>query len=358
MELQPGQVNWGTINPQPYPGAVRLWLWSVFAGGSDFTCTYRFRQPIYGDEQYHAGIVGTDGVTPSRGGLEYQQFIKDIAKLRKEYNAKATQPATYVKRKTAILYNVDNTWSMSKQKQTQEWNTDSHIQKYYKPLKSFGAPVDVINESADWSKYPVLIAPAYQLVDDQLIEKWTTYAKQGGHLILTCRSGQKDRSDRLFELPFGGKIAELIGAKMDFFDLLVPSDPGAVSLNGKNYPWVSWGEVFTPEAQTEVWGSYVNDFYAGKAAVLHRTLGKGSITYVGVDSRDGSLEKEVLKRVYALNNTSLLDLPEGVWMEYRDGFGIAVNYGPVAFDFPLNDKAKVLVGEKQIPTAGVLVWKE
>ncbi len=26
MELQPGQVNWGTINSQPAPGAVRLWL--------------------------------------------------------------------------------------------------------------------------------------------------------------------------------------------------------------------------------------------------------------------------------------------------------------------------------------------
>ena len=26
MELQPGQVNWGSINPQPLPGAVRLWM--------------------------------------------------------------------------------------------------------------------------------------------------------------------------------------------------------------------------------------------------------------------------------------------------------------------------------------------
>ena len=31
MELQPGQVNWGSINPQPLPGAVRLWMWSVFS---------------------------------------------------------------------------------------------------------------------------------------------------------------------------------------------------------------------------------------------------------------------------------------------------------------------------------------
>ena len=59
MELQPGQVNWGSINTQPLPGAVRLWMWSVFAGGSDFICTYRYRQPLYGTEQYHYGIAST-----------------------------------------------------------------------------------------------------------------------------------------------------------------------------------------------------------------------------------------------------------------------------------------------------------
>ena len=82
MELQPGQVNWGSINPQPLPGAVRLWMWSVFAGGSDFICTYRYRQPLYGTEQYHYGIVGTDGVTVTPGGREYETFIKEIRELR------------------------------------------------------------------------------------------------------------------------------------------------------------------------------------------------------------------------------------------------------------------------------------
>ena len=74
MELQPGQVNWGSINPQPLPGAIRLWMWSVFAGGGDFICTYRYRQPLYGTEQYHYGIVGTDGTTVTPGGREY--FVK------------------------------------------------------------------------------------------------------------------------------------------------------------------------------------------------------------------------------------------------------------------------------------------
>ena len=94
MELQPGQVNWGSINPQPLPGAVRLWMWSVFAGGSDFICTYRYRQPLYGTEQYHYGIVGTDGVTVTPGGREYETFIKEIRELRKHYAPRETKPAT------------------------------------------------------------------------------------------------------------------------------------------------------------------------------------------------------------------------------------------------------------------------
>lgn len=95
MELQPGQVNWGSINPQPLPGAVRLWMWSVFAGGSDFICTYRYRQPLYGTEQYHYGIVGTDGVTVTPGGREYETFIKEIRELRKHYAPRETKPADY-----------------------------------------------------------------------------------------------------------------------------------------------------------------------------------------------------------------------------------------------------------------------
>ena len=38
MELQPGQVNWGVYNPQPLPGAIRMWVYHVFAGGGKFVC--------------------------------------------------------------------------------------------------------------------------------------------------------------------------------------------------------------------------------------------------------------------------------------------------------------------------------
>ena len=357
MELQPGQVNWGSINPQPLPGAVRLWLWSVFAGGSDFICTYRYRQPLYGTEQYHYGIVGTDGVTVTSGGREYEQFMKEIRSLRKDYRPKEDKPETYLKRKTAILWNPENYWSIDRQKQNATWNTFAHVDKYYRTLKSYAAPVDFISEEKDFSQYPVMIVPAYQLADKELVARWKKYVEEGGNLVLTCRTAQKDRFGRLPEAPFGSMIDELTGNHMEFYDLLLPQDPGQVRMDGKIYTWNTWGEILQPGASNEVWATYTNEFYEGKPAVTFRKLGKGSVTYIGVDSSDGALERQVLDKLYSRLQIEVMNLPYGVTMEYRNGLGIVLNYSDQPYQFALPQGAKVLIGTPNIATAGVLVFK-
>ena len=357
MELQPGQVNWGSINPQPLPGAVRLWLWSVFAGGSDFICTYRYRQPLYGTEQYHYGIVGTDGVTVTPGGREYEQFMKEIRSLRKDYRPKEDKPETYLKRKTAILWNPENYWSIDRQKQNATWNTFAHVDKYYRTLKSYAAPVDFISEEKDFSQYPVMIVPAYQLADKELVARWKKYVEEGGNLVLTCRTAQKDRFGRLPETPFGSMIDELTGNHIEFYDLLLSQDPGQVKMDGKVYTWNTWGEILQPGTSNEVWATYTNEFYEGKPAVTFRKLGKGSVTYIGVDSSDGALERQVLDKLYSRLQIEVMNLPYGVTMEYRNGLGIVLNYSDQPYQFALPQGAKVLIGTPNIATAGVLVFK-
>lgn len=356
MELQPGQVNWGSINPQPYPGAVRLWLWSVFAGGSDFICTYRFRQPLYGTEQYHYGIVGTDGVTVTPGGHEYEQFMDEIRQLRPMAEARETKPSDYVKRTTAILWNPENYWSIDRQKQNRTWDTFKHLDKYYRALKSYGAPVDFISEEKDFSRYPVLIAPAYQMADSTLVVRWKEYVMNGGNLVLTCRTAQKDRMGRLPQAPFGSMISELTGNRIDFYDLLLPDLPGIVRMGEQEYAWNTWGEILIPQPENEVWATYTQEFYEGKPAVTFRKLGKGTVTYVGVDTADGALERKVLDKLYDRLGISVLNLPYGVTMEYRNGFGIVLNYGDKPYHFELMQGEKVLIGSQDIPTAGVLVF--
>lgn len=357
MELQPGQVNWGSINPQPLPGAVRLWLWSIFAGGSDLVCTYRYRQPLYGMEQYHYGIVGTDGVTVSPGGNEFIQFIREIELLRQLSESKGNVPDKYEARRAAILYNHENDWNIDNQKQTRLWDTEGHILKYYRSLKTFGAPVDFITEDMDMSGYPLVVIPAYQMADDALVEKWSDYVKNGGHLVISCRTAQKDRNGHLPESKFGAMLTKLTGNEVEFFDTPIPGDPGKVIMQEKGYNWNTWGEILSIAGNSEIWAEYSDEFYAGKPAVTHRKYGKGTVTYIGVDSEEGTLERDILKRVYSDHGIDTMDLPAGVLVEYRNGLGIVLNYTDKPYTFSLPDGAECVIGSEEIPTAGVLVFK-
>jgi beta-galactosidase len=359
MELQPGQVNWGSYNPQPYPGAVRAWLWNSFAGDLSFICSYRYRQPLFGGEQYHYGMVGTDGITPSSGGLEYSKFMSEIKVLRKLYNASVIAPSEYTSRKTAILYNKDNQWNTDAQKQTYQWSYDNHLTKYYNALISQTIPVDFISEERDFSKYKVMLLPAYQLVDDLLIAKLTKYVNEGGNLILTVRTGQKDRSGKLFENKWAEKIWPLIGARIKMYDVLPDDMYAEVLMNNNKYSWNNWADILESESGTEVWATYNDQFYKGAAAVTSRKLGKGTVTYIGADSDDGLIEKDVITRLYNSIGLTTEILPEGVVKVWRDGFWVAINYSSQDVNIKISSKATIIIGENStLHPAGVLVWKE
>ena len=359
MELQPGQVNWGTYNPQPYPGAIHAWLWNAFAGDLSFICSYRFRQPLFGGEQYHNGMVGTDGITPSPGGLEYSRFMAEVKNLRKEYNPESLPPAAWTGRKAAILFNVDNLWNTDNQKQTYQWNYEKHLTKYYNDLISLSIPVDFLTESGDFSKYKFILLPAYQLVDDALIAKLTSYVNGGGNLILTVRTGQKDRNGKLFQDKWAAKIWSLIGGKINMYDVL-PDDLFAnVSMGNVTYRWNNWGDILENDSGTEVWATYSDQFYKGSAAVIHHKMGKGTVTYIGADTDDGKLEKDVITKLYNAVGNTTEPLPEGLVKTWRSGFWIAINYSsqPVKVEVPVN--AKIIIGKNPVlQPAEVLVWKE
>ena len=130
-----------------------------------------------------------------------------------------------------------------------------------------------------------------------------------------------------------------------------------MTLDGKEYTWNTWGEVLKPLKGTEIWATYTDEFYEGKPAVTTRRLGKGSVTYIGVDSNDGTLEKDILKKLYTRFEIPVMDLPYGITLEYRNGLGIVMNYSDKPFEFTLPEGCKILIGDPKIPTAGVLVFK-
>jgi beta-galactosidase len=358
MELQPGQVNWGAVNPWPQPGAIRMWILRSFAAGARLVCTYRYRQPLVGNEQYHKGLVETDGVTPSPGGLEYSQAMKDMIKLRDRYKAEVKEPAAYAKRRTAFVIDYESRWDIDIHKQTARWDTVGHWMKYYRALKSIGAPVDVVTMAHDLSAYPFVVVPAHQLADDETIAKWKAYAEAGGHLVLTARTAEKDTRGHFPETLWAERIWTLIGAKLPKYDLLPGTIEGHVTADGVSYQWESWADILEPQPGTTTLATYADQFYAGKAAAVTHKFGKGAVTYIGVDSLTGDLEAALLRKVWTGAGAAPATLKPDFIIEWRNGFWVATNFTSTAQTIPAKPGAEVLVGAHTVPPGGVAVWVE
>jgi beta-galactosidase len=224
--------------------------------------------------------------------------------------------------------------------------------------KYFGAPVDVIPETANLSKYKVVIIPAYEMADSALVKKWNDYAASGGQLIITCRTATKDRMGHFWEAEIAAPISGLIGAHVKATDMLSGYAKGEIVMNSSKYNWNNWADLLQPENNTEVIASYDNQFYKGNAAVVKHKIGKGSVIYIGVDTDESKLEKDILRNAYTEAGATIEDYPQGVYVYWRDGFYVAVNYSSDNYTMNLPASAKILVGENVLKPAGVLVWSE
>lgn len=358
MEMQPGPVNWGGFNPLLLPGTVRMWLYHTFGAGGKIACSYRYRQILYSAEQYHAGVIRTDGITPSRGGEEYMQFMKEIRELRKLYQPGTRMPEKLAARKTAILWNLENFWSIDRQKQTYQWDAWNYPVRFLELAKSFGAPVDIVGPGTDLSEYKVVIIPAYEMADTALVRKWKAYVAGGGHLIITCRTATKDVQGHFREGEWASALSGLIGAHITATDMMPGNSPGDIRMDSAHYYWNSWADLLTPDSGTDVLAIYNDQFYKGAAAVVRRAIGKGTVTYIGAATTEFKLEKGLLRNAYHEAGADTEDYPPGVYVYWRDGFYIAVNYSSEEYALKVPVTGKVLVGESVLQPGGVAVWSE
>lgn len=158
--------------------------------------------------------------------------------------------------------------------------------------------------------------------------------------------------------PWGETIYPLIDAKISNFDHLPSNEEGKIAGLDKTYSWNNWADLIEANQKKNILATYADQFYAGKAAVVTNKLGKGTVTYIGVDTDKGELERDVLKKVYEQAGATTENYPEGVYVQWRDGFWVAVNYSSTDYQLEIPAKAEILVGNTTLKPAGVTVWKE
>jgi beta-galactosidase len=315
---------------------------------------------LFGGEQTHKGIMETDGVTLARGGAEYVRAIAEIRRLEAQVVREAPEPEALRSRRAAVLWRQDNLWEMQASPHTKAWDTWSHVYAYYAALKAVGAAVTFVaaEEVVDPAVHPFLIVPACSMVDAALVDRWEAYAEAGGHLILSCRTGQKDDRGHFHESRLQAPIHGLIGAGVEDNDQLPPDVFGRVRTAGGEHRWSVWGELLSPKSGTEVLASYQDQYYAGTPAAVTRRLGRGTVTYVGVASEGGTLEREIVRRIYQDSGATILDLPSYVFVEWRSGVWVAVNYSSEAVDLPVSAGSEVLLGAPRLAPGEVTIWRD
>jgi beta-galactosidase len=177
-------------------------------------------------------------------------------------------------------------------------------------------------------------------------------------LVLTLRTAQKDRRGHLWEGAWAQPIVDLIGAHITRYDVLPGNLIGRVEANNKIYEWGVWGESLEQDAGTTPLATYADHFYKGNTAAVTRKLGKGTVTYIGVESLSGDLERDLMRGVFDRAGVAVRNLPKGFQVEWRDGFWVATNFTELAQSAPVAAGAKILIGSKVVPPAGVTVWIE
>jgi len=133
---------------------------------------------------------------------------------------------------------------------------------------------------------------------------------------------------------------------------------GTVAAGGKTYEWGVWGESLEPRSGTTALATYADHYYKGNVAAVTRRLGRGSVTYIGVESLGGELERDLLRGVFERAGVGVRDLPNGFHVEWREGFWVATNFTERTIQAPAPADAKILLGSRDVPPAGVTVWQE
>ncbi len=309
MEQQSGITGWEILGRAPKPGQIPLWAMQSVAHGADTIVFFRWRSCAMGTEQYWHGILPHNGV-PGRYHREISAFMGKYAPLLKEIQGSVP------KAEVAILRSYDQERAIDIQPHHPKHRYIQHLMTCYKALHRANIPVDFVGEHHDFAPYKVLIAPLQFLMTEEHAAKLRAYVEQGGHLVLTWRSGVKDATNLCHtEGAVPCKVDDLFGVALAEYDCLRDTD-GLVRWDGVDYPCTQWCDVLDATTAQPV-AEYAHEFYAGTPAITRNSWGKGSAWYVGTTMGDALADKFVVEICRAAEVSPLMATPHGVEAVHR-----------------------------------------
>jgi beta-galactosidase len=342
METQPGRVDWGPVNRALDPGQVREMAWQAIGHGADAVLYWQWRPAPNGQETYHGALLGQDGL-PNPILAEVTQTANEIAK------AAPLLAGTAPVARVAMLFSYDSRWAIDLQPLTKAFDPVREFTDFYRPLRTQSQGVAVLPVDADLSRYPLVVAPALNVLTPEAAKHLTAYAEAGGHLVLGPRSGMKDDANALWPERQPGPLAAPLGAHVEQFYALDEAVGVAGAVTGTASTWAEALVPDSPDAKTIATYTDPGGWLDGKPAIVTRRTGKGSITYVGAWLDPQAMTGLAAHLLAQAGIRPLLGAVDpDIEVSTRGGAGrcalIAINHGAVPHPLALPAGARVVAG--------------
>lgn len=272
MEHCSGQNGWNYMLPTPQPGELKLWTFQSVSHGADGILYFRWRPCLFGTEQYWHGILDHDGIPRER----YNE-IKSTGLALKKINKIIDE--SEVVSEVCIINSFDNEWSHTYQKHSENFNYDKLLYTIHNAITDLGINCDVVDMNADLSKYKLVVLPAFNISSVQDAKKLENFARDGGSVVITYRSGNRDSFNKINGLTIPGYFSNLCGIEVINYDALGEDKREITGITGK-LSADTWYDIINP-VETTVLAECTDGFYKGTPCVTKNTFGSGSVYYFG-----------------------------------------------------------------------------
>jgi beta-galactosidase len=378
MEQQPGPVNWGSNNPAPANGMVRLWTFEAFAHGASLVSYFRWRRAPFAQEQMHSAIKRRDN-GKDRVYTEVQQVDREIGGLGPLLTATQGQGAG-AGGQVAIAFEFEAFWAFTIEPQGAAWSYAKVVYEFYSALRARGLDVAFVALGTDdLSQYPLLVVPALPFLSSAAVTAITTF---NGTVVLAPRTGSKTASFQVPEcLPpsvcvnAGSAGSAACHGQMPPVDSLQHVLPIKVTRvesfradyhedvhtdTGTTFPfsvWKEWLEILPSPEGVDV--SVLASFgVGGTPAHVLAVRGDLSVHYLSFQPSQGYLQHLVGSVLGSTTLDVLYEpLPPTLRLSRRGPLQFAFNYDGDAVKVPAFKKGAFVLGLEEVTAHGVSAWR-
>ena len=311
MEQLSGGIGcWMPMQKTTRPGMIKGYALQAFAHGADTVVHFRWRTANTGAEMHWHGLIDHSNVPGSR--------FAEFAELCREAEGLADLRGTELRADVAVLFSPESEAAFKLQPQTDGFSYMEQIKLVHQAFARYGVNVDIIDEHEDISQYKIVCVPALYIVNDDTVSRLYSFAKSGGTVVITARSGVKDSNNNCIMEQLSTVYKELAGCHVSEYDPIGWSRAKLRFTDGEVFDCRQWCDILEPDT-AEALACYDSDFYAGKPAVTVNRYGSGTAYYIGTVGERRMYEKLAKTMLDDSGIPYIAELPENVEVTVRTG---------------------------------------